>query len=251
MAPRRKPRTSPLRRINSGTPLYVQLIMHFRQQIETGKWPVGDTIPSFEELADELDVGRATIRQAIGFLQREGLLASYRGRGTVVTDTPGTDLWLDLPHRWDGLVASADTIEGEVLELDAPVRLPETPDPSYGALAPNYTVLRRLLSRDGIPYLVGISYIDHRIVAEVGENAFREMSIYRAMEKSRRSRATQGEQILTLGAADAETAYLLQIPLNAPVVNVVRWVLDQRDVVIYQSEGRFRSDFVQAYRRLK
>ena len=237
--------------LNHATPIYVQLIMHFRQQIESGKWPLNSTVPSLEDLAAEFGVTRATVRQAVGFLQRERLLSSRRGRGTTVIGTPRRDLWQDVPYAWDELVRSADTIQADVLELPQPIRLPDSPQTEHGILAPNYLVIRRLLSRDGIPYLVGTSYIDRRIVDEVGIEAFQKSPIYRGIERSRRSRATQGDQTMTLTTADAEIAYLLEIPLGAPIVTVLRWVIDQAGTLIYQSEGQFRSDFVQASRRLR
>jgi GntR family transcriptional regulator len=237
--------------LNHATPIYVQLIMHFRQQIESGKWPLNTTIPALEALAAEFGVTRATVRQAVGFLQREKLLSSRRGRGTTVIGTPRRDLWQSVPHEWDELVRAADTIQADVLDLSQPIRLPDSPQAEHGILAPNYHVIRRLLSRDGIPYLVGTSYIDRRIVDEVGIETFQQNPIYRGIERSRRSRATQGDQTLTLTTADAEIAYLLEIPLSAPIVTVLRWVIDQAGTLIYQSEGQFRSDFVQAYRRLR
>jgi GntR family transcriptional regulator len=111
--------------------------------------------------------------------------------------------------------------------------------------------MRRLLRRDGIPYLVGTSYIDQRIIDDVGLVALKTDSAYRAIALQQRSRPVRGVQTLTLAMADAEIAYLLEIPLSAPIVNVVRWVVDQSDTLIYQSEGQFRSDFVQASRRLR
>jgi GntR family transcriptional regulator len=237
--------------LSNATPIYVQLIMHFRHQIESGKWQVGETIPTLESLAAGFGVTRATVRQAIGFLQREGLLNSRRGRGTTVIATPRRSLWQQLPDAWDELVRSSDSIEGDVLDLAQPIRLPESPQTEHGILAPNYHVVRRLLKREGIPYLVGTSYIDRRIIDEVGLAALQKGSIYRAIAMSRRSRAVRGDQTLTLGTADAETAYLLEIPLNAAIVTMVRWVVDQNGTLIYQSEGQFRSDFVQASRRLK
>lgn len=237
--------------LNPATPIYVQLIMHFRQQIESGKWPLHSTIPALEDLATEFGVTRATVRQAVGFLQREKLLSSRRGRGTTVIGTPRRDLWQAIPHVWQDLIHEADTIQADILELPQPIRLPDSPQTEHGVLAPNYHVIRRLLSRDGIPYLVGTSYIDRRIVEEVGAETFQTTPIYRGLERSRRSRATQGDQTLTLTTADAEIAYLLEIPLGAPIVTVLRWVIDQAGTLIYQSEGQFRSDFVQAYRRLR
>jgi len=237
--------------LNRATPIYVQLIVHFRQQIESGKWPLNSTIPALETLAAEFGVTRATVRQAVGFLQREKLLSSRRGRGTTVIGTPRRNLWQAIPNVWNDLIKEADTIQADILDLSQPLRLPDSPQTEHGILAPNYHVIRRLLSRDGIPYLVGTSYIDRRIVDEVGIEAFQKSPIYRGIERSRRSRAIQGDQTLTLTTADAEIAYLLEIPLGAPIVTVLRWVIDQAGTLIYQSEGQFRSDFVQAYRRLR
>jgi GntR family transcriptional regulator len=225
--------------LSRATPIYVQLIVHFRQQIASGKWPVGLAIPVIEDLAAEFDVARATVRHALGFLQRDGIIASRRGRGTYVVKKPRTDLWQALPNSWEDLVAEADRIEGDALDLVAPT-------------APGYHAVRRLLSRDGIPYLIGTSYVDRRIMDEAGgEGALARMSIYRLLEKSRRSKPAKGDQTITIGTADAEIAGLLEIPLNAPVVKVHRRILDRSDALIYRSEGLFRSDFVQALRRLK
>jgi GntR family transcriptional regulator len=237
--------------LSHATPIYVQLIMHFRQQIESGKWPLNSTIPALENLAAEFGVTRATVRQAVGFLQREKLLSSRRGRGTTVIGTPRRNLWQSIPNVWNDLVTEADTIQADVLELSQPLRLPESPQAEHGILAPNYHVIRRLLSRDGIPYLVGTSYIDRRIIDEVGIEAFQKSPLYRGIERSHRATASHGDQTLTLTTADAEIAYLLEVPLGAPIVTVLRWVTDQAGTLIYQSEGQFRSDFVQAYRRLR
>jgi len=229
----------------------VQLIVHFRHQIETGTWPLRQCIPILEDLATQFGVTRATVRQAIGFLQREGLLSSRRGRGTEVIATPRETLWLPLPNSWLDLVNDADSIEGDVLELAKPGRLPEMPEAEKGVLAPDYHVIRRLLRRGGVPYLVGVSYVDRRVVDEVGAEIFKASSLYRAIETSRHFHAVRGDQLIWVGTADAELAFLLGIPLSAPIVNVSRWVFNEHDTLIYQSEGQFRSDFVQAARRLK
>lgn len=237
--------------LSGTTPIYVQLIVHFRHQIETGKWRLHETIPALEDLAAEFGVTRSTVRQAVGFLQREGLLSSRRGRGTEVIGTPRETLWQPLPNSWSDLVEDSDSIEGDVLELARPGRLPEMPQIERGRLAPGYHVVRRLLRRGGVPYLVGISYVDGRVVDEIGADVFKTSSLYRAIEASRYFHAIRGDQLIVIGTADAELAFLLGIPLGAPTVNVSRWIFNEHDTLIYQSEGQFRSDFVQAARRLR
>jgi DNA-binding GntR family transcriptional regulator len=163
---------------------------------------------------------------------------------------PRANIWQDLPDSWRDLASDADAIEGDVLELARPMRLPDSPEAAQGSLAPNYHVIRRLLRREGIPYLVGTSYIDRRIVDEVGAEALRSGSLYRTIASARCFKPVRGDQQMTLGTADAELAYLLELPLNAAIVNVLRWVYDGAGTLVYQSEGQFRSDFVQARRRL-
>ena len=210
-----------------------------------------ETIPALEDLAAGFGVTRSTVRQAVGFLQREGLLSSRRGRGTEVIGTPRETLWQPLPNSWSDLVEDSDSIEGDVLELARPGRLPEMPQIERGRLAPGYHVVRRLLRRGGVPYLVGISYVDGRVVDEIGADVFKTSSLYRAIEASRYFHAIRGDQLIVIGTADAELAFLLGIPLGAPTVNVSRWIFNEHDTLIYQSEGQFRSDFVQAARRLR
>lgn len=233
------------------TPIYVQLIIHFRHQIKSGKWRLHQTIPALEDLAAEFGVTRATVRQAVGFLQREGLLSSRRGRGTEVIGRPRETLWQPLPNSWSDLVKDSDSIEGDVLELARPGRLPEMPQTERGRLAPRYHVVRRLLRRGGVPYLIGLSYVDRRVVDEIGADIFNTRSLYRAIEASRHFHAVRGDQLIALGTADAELAFLLGVPLGSPIVNVSRWIFNEHDTLIYQSEGQFRSDFVQAARRLR
>lgn len=237
--------------LSSPMPIYVQLIMHFRQQIESGQWAVGQKIPTLAALAEEFGVTRLTVRQAIEFLQREGLVASRQGRGTIVTSRPKAILWRDLPLTWSTLVDSADTLQGDMLELARPIRLPTSPDRKDGDLAPSYHVIRRLLRREGLPYIVGTSYLDQRIVDSVGLKALKTRSIYRFIEMSRASMPTRGDQTLTLGTADAEVAYLLDVPLGSCIAIVTRWIYDQNDTLIYHSEGQFRGHFVQTSRRLR
>ncbi|WP_084955844.1 FadR/GntR family transcriptional regulator [Thermoactinospora rubra] len=45
----------------------------------------GDKLPSERELAQNFDVSRPTIREALAALELAGLAKSYKGRGTVVT----------------------------------------------------------------------------------------------------------------------------------------------------------------------
>jgi GntR family transcriptional regulator len=235
--------------MSDATPIYVQLIMLFRQHIGTGKWEVGDRIPVLNDLARQFGVARATVRQALGFLEREGLIARSRGRGTYVLRKPAGELWFDVPHSWEQLAQQSDEIEADWIDIEAPIRVPDPSLASKATLAPQYHVVRRVLRRDGVPYLIGTSFIDQRIADRVGPEKLSGPSLYRVLERAR-LRIARADQSVHFGTADAEIAYYLEVPLNAPIAIVRRWAVDGRRTLVYQSEGLFRGDFVQIRRRL-
>ena len=69
---------------NANQPRYQQLADHFRQQIETGRLKANDQLAPEVDLAEQFNVSRGTIRQALDLLVHQGLLERTRGRGTFV-----------------------------------------------------------------------------------------------------------------------------------------------------------------------
>ncbi|MBD0710298.1 MULTISPECIES: FadR/GntR family transcriptional regulator [unclassified Streptomyces] len=69
------------------TSLVDSAVEQLRAQLAEGKWAVGDRIPTEHELAQQLDVGRNTVREAVRVLVHSGLLESRQGNGTFVRST--------------------------------------------------------------------------------------------------------------------------------------------------------------------
>lgn len=232
--------------LSDATPIYVKLILLFRRRIESGQWPVGEKIPGLNTLASDFNVSRATIRQAIAYLEREGLIAGSRGKGTYVIAKPHGQVWLEIPDTWPGLLKEAESIEAQWVDIERPLWEPDLSDISDAPPVAHYHVIRRVLSQNKVPYLIGTSYIDQRIVEEIGLDAFQRQALYRLLDPW----IDRIDQSLTVSTADAETAYLIQIPLNAPVVIVRRAGVSAKGELVYQGEGILRGDFVRLERVL-
>jgi GntR family transcriptional regulator len=65
---------------------YVQIEEELAERIRTGMLRPGDRIPPERELAEQMQVSRMTVRQALGRLADRGLLVRERGRGTFVSE---------------------------------------------------------------------------------------------------------------------------------------------------------------------
>lgn len=68
----------------SPVPLYSQLKEVLRTRILDGTYPPLSRMPSEAELGKLFDVSRITVRQALGDLQKEGLIFKIHGKGTFV-----------------------------------------------------------------------------------------------------------------------------------------------------------------------
>jgi GntR family transcriptional regulator len=68
------------------TPLYVQLAAILRHVIESGQIQPRQPVPSESYLMGEHGVSRGTVRHALEILRSEGLIQTFPGRGTFVTD---------------------------------------------------------------------------------------------------------------------------------------------------------------------
>ncbi|MFI7102904.1 FadR/GntR family transcriptional regulator [Streptomyces sp. NPDC050161] len=58
-----------------------------RAQLTAGEWKVGARIPTEHALAEQLQVGRNTVREAVRVLVHAGMLRSRQGEGTFVVST--------------------------------------------------------------------------------------------------------------------------------------------------------------------
>ncbi|MBK8798346.1 MAG: GntR family transcriptional regulator [Anaerolineales bacterium] len=75
---------------NSPVPLYYQIAEQLKEQIATGELASGSRLPSERELSEQTGVSRMTVRQALNYLQRDGLLAVRQGVGAFVAQDKHT-----------------------------------------------------------------------------------------------------------------------------------------------------------------
>src|SRR5688572_20717641 len=102
---------------NDRAPIYIQLATLFRRLIVTGQWPVGQKIPTHEQLALQLNVNPATIAKAVSLLAEEGLLKRSRRSGTSVIAKPAVTQTFRVGTTWRELLNNFETLEFELLTL--------------------------------------------------------------------------------------------------------------------------------------
>ena len=71
-------------------PMYLQIIEQVKQRVAVGEWVPGDEIPSIRQLAMDLRVSVITIKRAYLELERDGVIVTQHGKGSIVA--PNLDL---------------------------------------------------------------------------------------------------------------------------------------------------------------
>jgi GntR family transcriptional regulator len=83
-------------------PLYREIEASIRGDIESGRYAVGDDLPTESELCEAYDVSRFTIREALRRIEDAGYIRRHQGRGSRVTAcSPSKTFVLSGPSETD------------------------------------------------------------------------------------------------------------------------------------------------------
>ncbi len=92
-------------------PLYIQISEELREEILDGIFADDEKLPSVKDLAEKLSVSRSTLREAIGILERDGLVKRIHGVGTIITRSH-----ISLKSGQDRLISFTDISKSRGIE---------------------------------------------------------------------------------------------------------------------------------------
>lgn len=217
--------------VRSDIPLYLKIYQRLREEIERGKYKVGDLLPSEEELAEIFQASRTTIRNALQELERDNLIFRKRGKGTVVQE-PKTAQNLNYISSFTETLRSKGV---EVATGTLTVELVPAPPKVAGALNLEGGELVYLVQRTrvtgGLPIAFITNYLLPRIVPELEKKkeALRTRGLYQLLEEEyglKLHRAIETIEAYMSGPLEAD---LLHIPEKMPLFHTVR--------VVYLEDG--------------
>jgi DNA-binding GntR family transcriptional regulator len=217
----------------SPIPVYHQVAVDLRQRLERGEWPVGARIASELALAEEYEVSRETVRQALAELVKDDLLETRRGSGTYVRELP-RPLVYDLngtlgAYAWQ-LRELGFTNRARVLEAGI-VPAPEEPRGAL-ELEPGDEVaylVRRILI-NGEPAAVYRSWLDAALVPGIQDDPGLEGSLTSLLAEEYGLVAAHSESRLEVVRPTLEELALLDSDVDPPLLVI--------KATAYLSDGR-------------
>lgn len=117
------------------SPVYIKIHNQLRENIEDGKWKIGEKIPAERELAGQFSVSRMTLRQAIQELVDEGILERQVGSGTFVANRK-------VQERMSGITSFTDLMKSIG-------KTPSSTTISYHLTIPSQVEIEKLKLKEG------------------------------------------------------------------------------------------------------
>lgn len=199
-------------------------------------------MPSEAELCTEYTVSRATVRQALSELLKDGLIYRDRGKGTFVTDGIGLKQ-LSLRGTIENLIASGEGSRIKVLkykEISAPARITEILQLEMNQKALEIEIVRFIPKG---PFGYSVLYFPSHFKGLISPDELMETTeIITYVEQKMKTKVSRANQTIDVGLADKGVAGKLSIKPKTPLLIIERDYYARDGTPMFVSITQFRPD---------
>lgn len=187
-------------------------------------------------------ISRATIRQALGQLEQDGLIRRSRGSGTFVNaDLPETPTLL-IPKTWAETVELSNQLGTvSLVESSADSPLPDTLGmPCNAERDGRFQYLRRVHTTEAGPFCYSEVFLESSLFRK-HRARIQKSTVAPVLDQFYGARISEARQVLNVIEAGQESAESLRIPVSSPVAELRRYAcIDGRVVYFARLEFPFR-----------
>jgi GntR family transcriptional regulator len=222
-------------------PCHYQLSELMRQEIESGRWKVGEQVPAEEELCAHFSLSRTTVRKSLDALVNRGLVHRAQGRGTFVSEPKLIEGLVNRPIGFfDDMTARGFQVVSKVLELH---RVMPTPNVARELeLLPDVTVIeiRRVRYILDQPVVVVNSYVPYELCPSLLESDLTHVGLYQFLREQGGYKTYRAKSFVEAVGADDKEAQLLDVKVGSPLLMIEStvYLADGRPIDYFKSRHR-------------
>jgi GntR family transcriptional regulator len=217
----------------SPVPYYYQLRQVLERAVGNGALAIGDKIPTEAALCERYSVSRTVVRQALGDLERTGLVTRVKGRGTFVAPPKVSEFVAQsLTSLHEDLTGRGERLETKVLRLELEPVSPHVAQMLELPESEQIVLLERLRFLRGEPLVVTTAHMPYSLCAPILELDMSERSLFGTYERELGYKLHRGTRAIESRAASAEVARHLGVTEGEPVLvfSGVTYLEDDRPI---------------------
>lgn len=216
----------------SKNPLYYQLAELIKNEIEEKGLKVDDKIPTEREYCERYNLSRATVRQAISYLEQQGYLYKVQGCGTFVSSRVYKQKLLKFYSFTDEMKKQGKTPESEILSFEK--KLAGEIGKELNLSAEDFVIeLIRLRMADKEKIMFEKTYLPLKKFSNLSEKDLQKNSLYGILEERYGITFTKALERFSVTLSDESISKVLGIDKNEALMKVQRWTYTGLEVIEY------------------
>lgn len=206
----------------SPVPLYAQLKQILRERINDGTYAPHARLPAESEMSSIFGVSRITVRQALGDLQKEGVIFKIPGKGTYVSKQKATQELTQLEGFAEAMSRKGYVVRNHVVSHTTPAAAPQVAQELKIPVGTPVTEIRRIRYLDNQPVSLEITYLPLEIGERLRQEDLAGRDIFLILENDYRISLGHANLQIDAIAADADLAQALEIGQGTALLRIER-----------------------------
>lgn len=203
------------------TPIYKVIESDIKTKINQGELKSGDLVPSENELKDQYNVSRMTVRQALNNLVNEGYLYRHKGKGTFISQRKIEKNIHGVRSFTEEMAATGRKVSNKIISFEHIEASQEIADKLFLNEKDEVIFIERVRYGNDIPVLFEQLYIPAKLFKTITKENLTG-SFYQYMEHELGMQISHCIQSIEAISADSKVSIALEVNKNVPTLLIVR-----------------------------
>jgi GntR family transcriptional regulator len=235
----------------SPVPLYTQIKGILRDRILDGTYHAHQQMPSESELTSIFGVSRITVRQALGDLQKEGLIFKIHGKGTYVSKPKAFQDIAQLQGFGEAMSRMGYETFSRVVSLKSLIASAAVAARLGVSQNEEVTELRRVRYLNRAPISLDVTYVSQEIGERLAKEDLAHRDVFLILENDYGMALGEAELQIEAMLADEYIARLLEVEEGASVLRIERLTMTADGKPLDFEYLYYRGDAFQYRMRIK
>ncbi|WP_379967383.1 GntR family transcriptional regulator [Ectobacillus sp. sgz5001026] len=221
--------------------LYLRVIDRIKEDIASGMYKEKQKLPSEFDLAKELGVSRATLREALRILEEENVIVRRHGVGTFVNAKPMFSSGIEQLSSITDMITDAGKSPGTIFLSSSVMSLTEEEKEKFkNEDSMDVFTIERVRTADGEPVVYCVDKLPQHILPDLSE--YKEESLLNIIHKKTNKRVTYAVAYIEPLGYHPKVSPILECSPETALLVLKQMHYDQSDEPILYSINYFRAD---------